>query len=172
MQKNQQIENATTVGNKFFENVVPVVKGNLTPLNGVEQVTPTSVTETKKFQRPKADSKVPETILVKGFGGTPLFVLGMITKAESAGDCVRLDSDIGKKGRLTEAEQICKWNSRMVRKLQEEEVENDNDGCETNEEDLVPTDLPDETLASDYGTKIGYFNVRKQTKSLRRGAEV
>ena len=146
MQEKIGIANEAAVGNKFFENVAPVAKGKF---NVVEQVTATNDTETRKFQGPKA----PEMVHVKGFGGTPLFVLGMITKAESAGDCVRLDSDIGKKGRLTEAEQICKWNSRMVRKLQEEEVENDNDGCETNEEDLVPTDLPDETLASDYGSK-------------------
>jgi hypothetical protein len=103
-----------------------------------------------------------------------LFVLGMVTKAEATGEYVRLDSDTGKKGRLTEAEQICKWNSTMVRKLhkEEEQVEYNNDGYETNEDELVPINFPDETLASDYGTKIGNFNVRKQTKSFRRGGEV
>jgi hypothetical protein len=160
MQTNKQIENETAVGNKFLENVAPVAKGNyLTPskkFNGVKQVTATSVTETRKFQRPKADPKAPETLLVKGFGGTPLFVLGMVTKAEATGEYVRLDSDIGKKGRLTEAEDICKWNTRMVRKLHEEEqVENNNDCCETSEDEFVPIDFPDETMASDYGTKIG-----------------
>jgi hypothetical protein len=118
--------------------------------------------------------KPPETILAKGFGGTPLFVLGMITRAEATGECVRLDSDIGKKAKFTEAEQICKWNSTMVRKLhkEEEQAENNNDGCDLNEDELVPIDFPDETLASDYSTKIGNFNVRKQTRSFKRGVKV
>lgn len=88
---------------------------------------------------------------------------------------MRLESDVGKMVKLTEAEQICKWNSTMVRKLHKEEEqqveENSKYGCETNEDELLSLDFPDETLAFDCETKIGNFNVRKQTNSLIRGGE-
>lgn len=176
MQSNKELENEPTVGNGFFENLPPVGKTNcLRPLrkfNGVKQATATSIPD-RKFQKPKTVLKAPETIFVKGFGEMPLFVLGMVTKAEAAGEHVRLDDDTGKNGRLLEAEQICKRNSTMVRKLhKEEQLENSDNTCDANEDELVSIDFPDETLASDCSTKTGNYNVRKQTESFRRGGEV
>jgi hypothetical protein len=122
------------------------------------------------IHRVKAVLKASKTIFVRGFGVTPLFVLGMVTKSEATGECVRLDDDIGKKGKLSEAEQICKRNYTMVKKLHKEEVqlEKNNNDCEANENELMPTDFPDETLASDYGTKTGNSNVRKQRVIQKR----
>ena len=66
---------------------------------------------------------------------------------------MRLDCDMGR-GTLSEAEQICKRNPTIVRKLQEEQLEkNTEDDYETDEDDIMPTDFPDETLASDCGTQ-------------------
>ena len=151
MQSSKGLENKPAVGNGFFENGPPVRKTDyLSPLrkfNEVKQVTATSVTETRKSQKPKAVLKAPETIFVKGFGGTPLFVLGMFAKAEATGECVRLDDDTGKKGKLSEVEQICKRNSTMVKRLHQEQVqlEDNNNECEANEDALMPTDFPDDS---------------------------
>ena len=162
MQTSKQNENEPTVGNNFFENIPPVGKTNyLTSsrkFDGVKQVTTEGITETRESQNSPAELKAPETVVIKGFGESPLFVLGMLTKAEATEECVRLDDDTGKKSILSEAEQICKRNSTIVRKLyqEEEQIEKDNDNdYEVSEDEIIPKDFPDEILASDYSTRRG-----------------
>jgi hypothetical protein len=167
MQSNKGLENEPIAGNGFFNNRPSIGKISLSPmrqLNGFKQVISTGTTETPKFQK-------PERIFVKGFGATPLFVLGMVKKAEDGGQRLRLDDDTSRKGRLSEAEQICKRNSTMVKKLHQEEEQlekNTHYSYEACEYEIIPTNLPDETLASDCRTKTRKFNLRKQAESSTR----
>lgn len=173
MKSNKQFENQSTVGNKFFENVPPVGKSNglilLGKSNGVPQVT-ADVTETAILQKLSASLKVRDTTVVKGFGGTALFALGLLATAKESGECIRLDDDTDKEDRLSDAEQIFRRNSTIVRKYykEEESLENGDSNCEVSDDGLMSMDLSDEVLASDYAMKTGKFaNVRKQTESLR-----
>jgi hypothetical protein len=175
MQSRKGLENKPNVGNGILVRRPPFGKTNclspMTKLNGFKQATEIGVIETRSFQKPKAVLKGSKTISAKGFGRTPLFVMGMFTTAEATGECIRLDDDTGRKDRLTEAEQICKRNPTLVRKLhQEEELgKNGHKDFEANEYENMPTDFSDDAWASDYGTKTRNFDLRKQVQSFKKG---
>jgi hypothetical protein len=119
MQSSKGIKNELAVGNKFFENIPPVGKtNNLKPLKnfgGVKQTRMTNVTETRKLQKLRQVLKGQDTTTVKGFGGNPLYIIGLLTTSKDSGEHVRLDDDTGKEDKLSAAEHILKRNSTIVR---------------------------------------------------------
>ena len=169
MQSSKGIENELTVGNKFFENIPPVGKtNNLKPLrNFGGETRTTNVTETRKLQKLREVPKGQDITIVKGFGGNPLYILGLLTTSKDSGECIRLDDDTGKEDKLSDAEHILKRNSTIVRESYYVDILGNRDNSwDVNKEDPLEIDLQDEILASDYAAEIGNFSmVRKHHKA-------
>jgi hypothetical protein len=171
MQSSKGIEDEPTVGNKFFENIPPVGKiNNLNPLRsfgGVKQARTTNVIDTRKLQKPMGILKGQDTTTVKGFGGNPLYILGLITTSKDSGKHIRLDDDTGNKDKLFDAEQILKRNSTIIRESYDEEIlgNHENTG-DANEADLFEIGLQDEIFASDYAAKIRNFGIVRKHRNV------
>ena len=176
MQSSKGIENEPTVGNKFFENIPPVGKTNiLNPLrnfSGVKQARTTNVTDTRKLQKQREVLKGRDTTTVKGFGGNPLYILGLLATSKDLGERIRLDDDTGNKDKLSDAEQILKRNSTIIRASYDEEIlRNQENTSDANEVAPFELGLQDEILASDYAAGIRNFGmVRKHHKASKQDA--
>ena len=139
---------------------------------GIKQARITNVTET--LQRPREVLNGRDTTTVKGFGGNPLYILGLLTTSKDSGERIRLDDDTGKKDKLSDAEQILKRNSTIVRQSYAEEgLGNLDNTWQVNEEDPLEIGLQEEILASDYAAETRNPSmVRKQNKASKRGGDV
>ena len=157
MQSIKQIENETTVGHKFFENIPPVEKtNNLNQLRnfGVKQTRTTNVTETRKLQKLRELLKGQDIITVKGFGGNPLYILGLLATSKDSGERIRLDDDTCNKDKLSDAEQILKRNSTIIRESYEDEILGNQENIwDANEVDPFEIGMQDEILACDYAAE-------------------
>jgi hypothetical protein len=161
MKSNKNFESEPTVGINF-ENIPPVGTENRSSQWRIPIEVPkvsTTRTNGQIQEELKTPNEIREKTVIKGFGETTLFTLGLMVTSKESGDRIRLDDVNKQQTRLCNAESICRRNPTVVRKYYKEmeTSENQDRSCETDKNDHVPVDFQDEIFASDFATKKGKF---------------
>lgn len=149
--------NEPTVGINFFENIPPGGSENYSFRwkNSTKVKHVSNNTADKKTRHGSIGlNETQDNAVVKGFGSTPLFTVGLLVTSKQR---IRLDDDgAAKNGKLSNAEDICKRNRTIVKNYWNEDVAEEGDNTSKtikDEDECIPTDFKEPRFASDYALK-------------------